>query len=49
MTQAGKRVESHMWELELRIKSRRFREGLEAAARRAVGPFAGRSTASCAT
>ena len=37
MTQAGKRLETQMWELELRIKSRRFREGLDAARKEGGG------------
>ena len=37
MTQAGKRLESQTWGLALRIKSRRFREGLEAARKEGGG------------
>ncbi len=41
MTQAGKRLETQTWELELRIKSRRFREGLEAARKEGGGAVRG--------
>lgn len=41
MTQAGKRLETETWELELRIKSRRFREGLDAARREGGGAVRG--------
>ena len=41
MTQAGKRLETQTWELELRIKSRRFRQGLESARKEGGGALRG--------